>query len=309
MSFHADSVISSQIGHDLKKKNVDIVHVEQTWMAYAIPRKYRWNQALLNIHYLVESDFQSAEAPSGLRESLQRKRLIATERHLIRQFRHIRVLSDEMAHVISRFHPLAKIFVVPLPISPESYQFRATDNQAGQKPVVTMIGSMFWPPSRNATFRLIERVWPLIKTALPEAELHIVGKLANSFFQQFDGVDGIRIFDSVPEIEPFFRNAHVMIYAPEAGSGMKVKVQEAMLYGLPVVTNSIGLEGLDLLHGDSVMLGQDDQQLADSAIAVLTDPQLAVRLSVCGRQAVAEQCSPERVIGKLKNCYFDMLNS
>ena len=110
----------------------------------------------------------------------------------------------------------------------------------------------------------------------------------------------------MPEIEPYFHQADVLVYAPPAGSGMKVKVQESMLYGLPVVTNRVGTEGLNCTPMEHYLVGETDEQLMDATVQVLTNQELSTRLSVNGRQWIELQCSPKSVVSDLISVYENM---
>jgi hypothetical protein len=97
-----------------------------------------------------------------------------------------------------------------------------------------------------------------------------------------------------------------MVYAPSAGSGTKVKIQEAMLYGVPVITNQAGIEGLDAVHGEHAMTGETDEELIRSVVDVLTNSELASSLAKQGRLLIERKCGPESVTDSLISIYQQM---
>lgn len=306
MSFHASPQFRDLIEKSATDHGAELLHVEQTWMAYAVPEQFKPDRTLLNVHFLMDTDETVADPPEGLREWMVRLRLLKTERNLLRQFRHIRVLSQEMAETVMRLHPSANTYVVPLPIEASDYRFKPRTGLS-DAPVVSIIGSMFWPPSRNAARRILTLYWPRIKNAVPDARLQIVGRDAFRHFGTFHGIDGISVHENVPDIEPYFQESSVMLYAPEGGSGMKVKIQEAMLYGVPVVTNATGVEGLDVGHGRHVMLGESADEIVESAVRVLREPELAQTLSHNGRTTIEEQCNPDKILNQLIGIYRQIM--
>ena len=306
MSSTAGSRLHYEIQELFDHKEIDILHIEQLWSAYAVPASVPVGRVLLNPHFFLKTDMQSAEPPDGLRDAIFRRRLLRAEMKLLQKFRHIRVLSHEMAETLKELHPKAEVHVVPLPIDPAGYEFRLRDQNA-PSPVVTCIGSMFWPPSRAAAARLITRLWPEIHRQVPQARLQIVGRDAFKYFQAWHGQAQMTIHENVPDVEPYFLESNILVYAPPEGSGMKVKVQEAMLHGLPVVTNHSGAEGLSLVNDRDALLAETDQDIVAATVRLLHDPALAARLSHHGRQCVLDQCGPASVVQQLCSIYETMM--
>jgi glycosyltransferase involved in cell wall biosynthesis len=287
------------------ENNFDIAHVEHLWSTYALPRKIDPDRVLVSLLNFLKTDLDAARpAVNVLRES-SRNRIIYSETQLIQKYRHFRVLSEEMAKTLRQIHPNAEIHIVPLPINIHDYEFRPRLHPA-ERPVVTCIGSMFWPPSHAAAHRLLTRLWPEIKAAVPDSKLQIVGRDACKQFSDFAKPDEIEVIENVPDITPYFHQADAMVYAPSAGSGTKVKIQEAMLYGVPVITNQAGIEGLDAVHGEHAMTGETDEELIRSVVDVLTNSELASSLAKQGRLLIERKCGPESVTDSLISIYQQM---
>ena len=287
------------------ENNFDIAHVEHLWSTYALPRKIDPDRVLVSLLNFLKTDLDAARpAVNVLRES-SRNRIIYSETQLIQKYRHFRVLSEEMAKTLRQIHPNAEIHIVPLPINIHDYEFRPRLHPA-ERPVVTCIGSMFWPPSHAAAHRLLTRLWPEIKAAVPDSKLQIVGRDACKHFSDFAKPDEIEVIENVPDITPYFHQADAMVYAPSAGSGTKVKIQEAMLYGVPVVTNQAGIEGLNAVHGQHAMTGETDEELIRSVVDVLTSSELASSLAKQGRLLIERKCGPESVTDSLISIYQQM---
>jgi glycosyltransferase involved in cell wall biosynthesis len=287
------------------ENNFDIAHIEHLWTTYALPRKIDPDRVLVSLLNFLKTDLDAARpALNVLRES-SRNRIIYSETQLIQKYRHFRVLSEEMAKTLRQIHPAAEIHIVPLPINIHDYEFRPRLHPAG-RPVVTCIGSMFWPPSHAAAHRLLTRLWPEIKAAVPDSKLQIVGRDACKHFSDFAKPDEIEVIENVPDITPYFHQADTMVYAPSAGSGTKVKIQEAMLYGVPVVTNQAGIEGLNAVHGQHAMTGETDEELIRSVVDVLTSSELASSLAKQGRLLIERKCGPESVTDSLISIYQQM---
>jgi glycosyltransferase involved in cell wall biosynthesis len=309
MSFQTGKALQDELKEINRKRSFDIVHLEHPWTARSLPSQFGSVPTLLGCHYFLRTDFAASEPPRWVNERIARRRLIAAEKALVRRFRHVRVLSTEMAETFAGIAPASTAHVVPLAIDSADYPFEEPLRRPPEDPIVTMIGSMFWPPSLAAADRLVKRLWPRIRSAHPKARLRIVGRDARRYFGSFDGHDRVDVFENVPDILPFFREASVLLYAPPAGSGTKVKIQEAMLLGLPVVTNRSGAEGIAPRHGVDALLGETDQELIDAAVTLLSDAQLCRQLAASARSLIETRCGPEPVVNKLLNTYRQVIEA
>jgi glycosyltransferase involved in cell wall biosynthesis len=166
---------------------------------------------------------------------------------------------------------------------------------------------MNWFPSYSAAVRFLTRLWPAIRKEIPKAQAMIAGWHARSALKNFLPQPGVEVVENVPDMRPFFEQSSLLLYAPERGSGMKVKVLEAFAYGVPVVTTSDGVEGIPAKDGVHAGLSDDDTGLVDRTIRVLTDSFLAESLRRAARILVEEHCHPQTVLDGIERCYRDIL--
>jgi glycosyltransferase involved in cell wall biosynthesis len=164
---------------------------------------------------------------------------------------------------------------------------------------VGIIGTFSWQPTHRAANRVLLKLWPRIKTALPDARLLIVGRDARKFFSAHEKPNEIEIVENVPDIIPYFKRLHVLLYPPEHGSGVKVKVQEAMALGVPVVTTTDGTEGIPAQAGVHVGLSDDDAGLVARAIELLRDPAARRARRTAARTLIEVEFSPEGSVGAI----------
>lgn len=284
----------------------DIVHLEHQWCAYLphIPV----DRTLLNIHYLQSIDL------NGVPAATTKDRLLAlavrrSEPTLVRKFRFVRTLTPELAAAVRQIAPRAQVQAVPLAMDLSLYPY-AADSQRPTQPTVCLIGSMNWYPTFSAALRLLRHIWPLIKQAVPDAQLQIVGWNARARLASYIGEDlaaSVHLHENVPDARPYFYAASVLVYAPAQGSGMKVKVLEAMAYGVPVVTTTDGAEGLPVTNGVEALLAHSDADLAAHCIALLRDGAAQNRQRAAARQMLDQTCDPERVVDQIETIYRTMI--
>jgi glycosyltransferase involved in cell wall biosynthesis len=167
---------------------------------------------------------------------------------------------------------------------------------------------MYWYPSYSAAVRLLTRLLPILRGHLPEIRVLIVGWQARTALRPFLQLPGVEILENVSDTRPFFENSSLLLYAPERGSGMKVKVLEAFAYGVPVVTTTEGIEGIPAIDGIHVGLCDTDAGLVERTLDLLKDPARQERQRQAARALVEEHCHPRAVLDGVERCYEDILN-
>ncbi|HEV2171695.1 MAG TPA: glycosyltransferase, partial [Candidatus Binatus sp.] len=127
-----------------------------------------------------------------------------------------------------------------------------------------------------------------------------------SALRDFIGLPGVEIVENVADVRPFFESIGVLVYAPTRGSGMKIKVLEAMAFGVPVVTTGEGVEGLPAEDGVHAGIADDDEGLIERTVEMLLDEGRQNRLRRTARDLVESHCSPERTVSAIESIYERM---
>ncbi|MBV9122859.1 MAG: glycosyltransferase [Planctomycetes bacterium] len=180
--------------------------------------------------------------------------------------------------------PPERVLVVPNGIDPSYFAF--TPRRPDQRQAVLFVGSLGYAPNRQAALRLRERILPRVWQQRPGTNLWIVGPGADGALTAHH--DGSRTFVTgrVEDVRPYLAAAALLCVPLLAGSGTKYKVLEAMAAGLPVVGSPLAAEGLDVIEGQHLLVGDSDAQLADAILRVLAEPDLGGRLAAQGRSLV-----------------------
>jgi glycosyltransferase involved in cell wall biosynthesis len=118
----------------------------------------------------------------------------------------------------------------------------------------------------------------------------------------------VTIEENVPETRPYFERASVLVYAPSRGSGMKVKIQEAMAFGVPVVTTSEGVEGLPAVDGVHAGVCEDDAGLVERTVELLLSPERQNRQRRAARELLETWCGPGPTLDGIEALYGEILD-
>ena len=144
---------------------------------------------------------------------------------------------------------------------------------------VLFVGNLAFPPNEHGLRRFVAEAWPLILAARPDALLDVVGLRPSASLRGVLSARGIVLHADVPEVEPFYRTAALVICPIFFGGGTRIKLLEAMAHGRAVVSTTIGAEGLELEPGRHALIADTMPDFATAVLRLLRDPALAAMMA------------------------------
>jgi glycosyltransferase involved in cell wall biosynthesis len=151
------------------------------------------------------------------------------------------------------------------------------------------IGTMYWPPNIDAVRWFVDRIYPLIRQQRPDVEFDVVGSRPPAELLALNGAGlGINVTGYVADPTPYQQRAAVMVVPLLAGGGMRVKILNAMAEGIPVVSTTLGHEGIEVTPGRDILVGDTPEAFAAEVLRVLNDPDLGRQLAANGRKLMQE---------------------
>lgn len=155
--------------------------------------------------------------------------------------------------------------ITTLPVGVDLERFARNPNLPRNKTFL-ILGSMSWAPYVQALIWFLNHVWQDFHQAAPEWKLRIVGSNPPKEIKDFDGHFNVEVTGFVEDIIPELHSASAMIVPLRSGSGMRVKIIEAMGAGLPVITTSVGCEGIPIRDGHDCLIADTAEGLRDTLI-------------------------------------------
>ena len=150
---------------------------------------------------------------------------------------------------------------------------------------VVFAGTMYWPPNVDGVLWFAREVWPLVRAGRPQAEADIIGaRPPQAVVALGQAGDGLRVTGYVESLRPYLEQAGVFIVPLRAGGGMRVKILNALAQGLPIVSTTLGCEGIQVTHERDILIADTPADFAAAVRRVLDDPALARRLGESGRR-------------------------
>jgi glycosyltransferase involved in cell wall biosynthesis len=250
-------------------------------------------------------DFESVKRaqvlpPLGLRPwpwllRLENRKLARLERKAPRRYAGCVVCSDAQR----RFFPRRlrrRVLVAPngFPSRLLSLPLRPSDGQT-----IVFVGNMDYRPNVDSVSWFAKEVFPTVRRRVPGARLLLVGH--DHHQRLLPLVDGERIVatGSVDDVAPHVASASVSVAPILVGSGTRLKILEALALGVPVVSTTLGAEGLNLTPGRDILLADHPGEFADAVARLLSDPAARAALGEAGRAAVTHAYSWEAIEQRL----------
>jgi glycosyltransferase involved in cell wall biosynthesis len=149
------------------------------------------------------------------------------------------------------------------------------------------IGTMYWPPNIDGVLWFLREVLPLIRVERPGVAFDIIGANPPKEIVAFGEVDiNVRVPGYVEDLTPYLEGASLIVVPLRAGGGMRVKILNTFGRGLPVVSTTLGAEGIAAQPGEHLLVADSPDDFARAVIRLLEDRQFAAELGRRGRQLI-----------------------
>jgi glycosyltransferase involved in cell wall biosynthesis len=170
---------------------------------------------------------------------------------------------------------------------------------------IVTLGTLHYPPNADGIRWFFNEVFPLIRQRFSNTTLTIIGKNPPEDFLDLEAQnpDVIKVTGYVSDLVPYLEQSALMVVPVRAGGGMRVRILEAFAYAMPVVTTTIGLEGIHAVLDQDVIVADTAIDFADRACDVLNDSSLQAELSSHGRQLAEGSYDWQVVLSAMNSIY------
>jgi glycosyltransferase involved in cell wall biosynthesis len=209
---------------------------------------------------------------------LQAAKMEAYERKICRTAKHVIAVSDIDASRMRQMFQIDSVTSVPTGVDVEYFAPRGAATPMSD---IVFCGSMDWLPNVDAVEYFIAEILPLIRVKLPGATFTIAGRSPDArVLKAAEGVSGVSITGKVDDMRPYLWGSKISIVPIRIGGGTRLKIYECMAAGVPVVSTTVGAEGLRYNDGEDIVLADDPGGFATACVRLLSDD--------AARQAVAQ---------------------
>jgi sugar transferase (PEP-CTERM/EpsH1 system associated) len=305
-AFH-DPEIERYVEHTLRTRDISAIYVFSGQMGQYVPADWRGRLVIdfVDVDSAKFEAYANAGNPAMRWVNAREGRVLkAVESSLAnRADTSLLVSREEAALFASRLSAPARVEALENGIDSTTFDPFSTlpdpgfAGLPGQKIVFT--GQMDYAPNVAAVLRAARSLMPRIRSVIPGAQLHIIGRNPTVQVKALDGVDGCRVWGRVGSMPAYLRAADLALVPLEIARGVQNKVLEAMAMALPVVASDGAATGIGAQHGREIMIGEDDDALVRHAIALLRDRQRAKTMGLAARRFLQDRRSWPAVLAPL----------
>jgi sugar transferase (PEP-CTERM/EpsH1 system associated) len=230
----------------------------------------------------------------------QWKKMRAFERRMCRSFDSVIAVSEEDGVQIRSEYGAQNVFDVPTGVDTEFFRPSGVEKSAAHNLVFT--GSMDWLPNEDAIRYFTEQIMPRIKSQIPDVTLTVVGRNPyQSLVELAKNDDSIIVTGRVDDVRPYMERAAAYVVPLRVGGGTRLKIFEAMAMEKPIVSTTIGAEGLPVSDGAELLLADSPEAFAAAVVRVLQDRDVANELAQRAAHLVRAEFGWQKVAERFAN--------
>jgi glycosyltransferase involved in cell wall biosynthesis len=296
----------------LAEERYDLVQVEGIEMARYLPfargtrrifSEHNVEHLLQRRAYLVDRA-HPARLPKALYSLVQARKLARFEAAACRMADLTLTVSEDDASALGQLEPGGRYRVVPNAIDPATYPQRTG---WPPRPALLFTGTLDYRPNADAVRWLLDSIMPLVWQQFSEARVLVVGRgPAADLVARGQRDPRIAVTGPVESVDPYWTRASLYVLPMRGGGGTRFKALEAMAAGLPLISTTMGMEGIAAEDGVHYLAGETPAALAAAIIRLLGDQALRERLATAGGQLVRERYDAHVVAARLLDAYREL---
>jgi len=286
------------------KREFDLIWANFAFMAYAVPPELCRSIPLV----LDEHESEGLLWRQYLRHGSLAKRAFAVvnliklpafRKRIMSQVAAVLSNSEREAEFTKRYAPPGvQVWAVPNGVDTEVFSPAQTDGN--KKNVILLCSGLAVYRNRAAALWFARRMFPKIRREVPDAEFWIVGSNPNPQIWKLAETPGIHVTGTVEDVRPYYAMAKVAVAPYRYGEGTKIKVVEAMACGTPMVSTSIGCQGLDVIDRKHLLIADNEPDFSRRVIGLLRNSQRRQTLAAAARVLVEQKYTWEHIIDNLE---------
>jgi glycosyltransferase involved in cell wall biosynthesis len=307
--FHTRA-FAQKITEVLQKETYDIIQLETLQMAtyLDIIRKYSKAPVILRAHNIEHKIWQRIADNC----SNPFKRIYLT--HLYRALKRFEIgILNKMDGIVAitpvdarnfdRLSHSTNIISIPFGINLETL---SEDPIQPEEASLFHIGTMNWFPNEESIKWLITEVWPMVLKRLPDIELHLAGRYMPDWLLKLSAPQ-VTVEGEVPDVWEYMQRFSIMVVPLFSGSGIRIKIVEAMAAGKAIITTAIGAEGINYENGQHLVIAKDARSFTEAIVKLCNDKALRDSLGKNARMLIAKEHDNNKLMQKLTDFYTELL--
>lgn len=296
-----------EIEKELEKEKYDLIHAEAFYVMPHIP-KTDIPTILVEqtIEYMVYKHYVDNEVPFYLKPfyMLDVLKLKFWEKYYWRKADQLVAVSSDDKKLMQKLIPGIRVDIIPNGVDSDFYDKKSVKKKSPPR-ILYGVTNFEWLQNVEAVELLINKVWPKINKVHKSARLWIVGrKIPREILALSNKREDIEVTESIEDARDAYKSAYAMVTPIKGAGGTRLKILEAMAAGLPVVSTSIGVAGLNLVDQKHALIKDDMSGLANETIRLLKNKKLAKKIGRNGKKFIDKNFDWKQVV-KLHGKIYD----
>lgn len=303
--YWADPRWARQIGALAATHPFDLVHVQLIRMAPVVAGLRHYPRVLDFIDALSVNMARRARRAGAGQAWLWRAeagRVLRYERRLLQEFDRLTVSSLSDANAIGTS---PRLQVVANGVEVDRFPFHTTPRHPAR---LVFTGRLGYFPNADAAEFLVNSILPRVRAQIPDVQVDLVGTNPSRRVRSLGRQPGVNVTGYVPDLYSYLAQATLAVAPLRSGSGMQLKVLEAMASGTPVVATPMALGGLPGTAAEYLALASNETQFADKIVFLLRNPAERSRLAAKARALIERQYTWEASVAQLERVYAEALD-
>lgn len=312
-SYHVKRFVSNEFAARLRQildaEEFDVVHVESIFLTPYVPviRKHSKAPIVLRAHNVEHLIWQRiAKSEHGLLKRKYIKHLALTLRayeceHL-NDYNGVMAITETDCQALQQMGCRRPAVAIPFGVIPEGAP------QVEEEPnTLFHIGSMDWMPNQEGIRWFLEQVWPKVHERMPQVTLYLAGRKMPEDLMRLNQ-PGVRVVGEVPDAMYFISSKQINVVPLLSGSGIRVKIIEAMSAGKAVISTTIGAEGINYTDGKHLLIADTPEQFVEQIHRCVTDGEFCAQLGRNAYNLIAEDYGNEHLTQRVLDFYQKLID-
>lgn len=305
MPYNAVRFISSEFREKLieilKSSKPDLIILENLYPAAYLKdiRDNTSSPVIYRAHNIEYEIWQrTASNSKGLRKmylNILARRIKRFETGIINNYDLLVPITQRDADSLNKLGNSKPVFVLP-----SGYQ--RTKSEISEiklvNPGVAHLGALDWLPNQEGILWFIDKVWPILQKGMPDIVFNIAGRNAPKWLECKLAKPGINYLGEICDAGEFLNSNPIHIVPLFSGSGMRIKIVEAMAHGRAVVTTSLGTEGIDTKHGENILIADSEKVFAECIMKLIENEEYCREIGKNASTFVDEKLNNKKLVSE-----------
>ncbi|MFZ1082433.1 MAG: glycosyltransferase family 4 protein [Candidatus Kryptoniota bacterium] len=309
--YHAKSTLDKIVDF-VKNKQFDLIHVDHLHVAYygiALSRIFNVPVALRehNLELKIMERFSKSSGNPVYRAyaKSQMKKFMKYEPLICSMVDKCIMITEEDRDRLLSMRKDVDAIVIPAGVDTDFFK---PSDLIGDEDTIIYVGGLDWLPNIDGLKWFVNEVMPIVIKSKPNVKFYIYGKGASHGVDKLDDGKNVIVKGFIKDVRQAFEKGRVMVVPLLAGSGIRIRILEAMAAGKPIVTTSIGCEGIKTEPGKNIMVADTAKHFAEKVLLLLNDGNLCKAIGKEAGSFVSDEYSWHRIGDMFWHTYNEIID-